>query len=88
MSLPIYKYRQWAKIFRKGGAVYLGQDSRNHRIWVYTPKGDDKPLTAGIAAHSEGSDVLPVYINQARKFWKLRSSDGVSDHDFLNGNWS
>ncbi|MBX3473926.1 MAG: hypothetical protein KF754_06045 [Planctomycetes bacterium] len=69
-----------------GRVPWPGQ--RNHRNWVYTPKGDDKPLTAGIAAHSEGSDVLPVCINQARKFWKLRSSDGVSDHDFLNGNWS
>ncbi|MBZ0137258.1 MAG: hypothetical protein K8I27_12905 [Planctomycetes bacterium] len=87
MSIPILKYRQWAKIFTKGGATYHGRDGQGHHAWSYTPKGEDSPIMAGIAAHDDGSDVLPVYPRQARKAWKLTTKDGVSDHDFMKSNW-
>jgi hypothetical protein len=87
MSLPILKYRQLAKILRDGGAEFLGQDGKNHHVWAYTPIGADKPITAGIAAHSDGADVKPVYVNKLRKAWKLTPKDGVTDRDFLAGNW-
>ncbi len=87
MSLPIKKYRQWAKIFRKGGAEYLGRDGLGHHAWAYIPKGESNARIAGIAAHSDGADVLPIYPQKARKAWKLTQKDGVSDKDFLSSNW-
>ncbi len=87
MSLPILKYRQWAKVFRKAGATYLGRDGLGHHVWVFTPKNSTTPVMAGIPAHSDGDDVLDVYIKQARKYWKLTKMDGVSDHDFMSGKW-
>lgn len=88
MALPIFKYRQLARILRKGGAAYLGQDSKNHHVWSYTPLGGTIAITAGIAAHGDGSDVKPVYVNKLRKAWKLTEQDGVSDHDFQAGKWT
>ena len=88
MSLPILKYRQWAKILRKGGAVYLGRDGLGHHSWSYTPKGGPSPVVAGMAAHDDGSDVLPCYPNRMRKAWRLTKEHGISDDDFLNGRWA
>lgn len=88
MPLPVFKYRQLAKILRSGGADYLGQDGKNHHVWTYQPVGATQPVTAGIAAHDDGSDVLPVYVNKLRKAWKLRESDGVTDHKFMKGQWT
>jgi hypothetical protein len=87
VSIPVKKYRQWAQIFRDGGAVYLRRDGLNHHVWGYTPAGTDQQVTVGIAAHSDGAEVPPVYIQSARRYWKLTKRDGVSDHDFLAGNW-
>ena len=87
MSLPILKYRQWAKVFRKGGAVYLGRDALGHHKWSYVPLGEAEPQLAGLPAHHEGSDVLEIYPKLARKAWKLTAKDGVSDDDFLKGRW-
>ena len=88
MSLPILASRKWRKILKSGGATYLGQDSLNHHVWEFIPKGAGKPVTAAIAAHSDGADVLRVYIDQLRKAWKLTKDDGVSEQDFLSGRWT
>lgn len=88
MGLPIQSYRKWAKIFRKAGARFVRFDGKNHQVWAYLPKGAALEATVSIPAHSEGADVLDIYIREARRIWRLREVDGVSDHDFLQGRWS
>jgi hypothetical protein len=87
MGIPVQKYRQWRAVLRSGGAEYIGQDGKNHHVWQYTPKGSTRPVTIAIAAHGDGSDVLPIYITQLRRAWKLTKADGVSDAAFLKGRW-
>jgi hypothetical protein len=87
MALPVQSYRKWAKVFRKGGARFLHQDGKNHFIWAFRPAGMQHEDSISIPAHSEGDDVKPQYITALRKIWFLREADGVSDHDFMEGNW-
>jgi hypothetical protein len=88
MALPILKYRQWRGVLKSGGAVYKGQDGKNHHVWEFTPKVGTQPVSIAIAAHSDGADVLPVYINNLRRRWKLTKEDGVNDERFMRGEWT
>lgn len=85
MSIPTMKYREVAALFAKGGARLLRQQPASHFHWVRMVGGLEKPVI--IVAHDAGSDVLRCYVEKARKSWKLRKADGVSDRDFLSGNW-
>jgi predicted RNA binding protein YcfA (HicA-like mRNA interferase family) len=80
VALGILKYRELASILRRGGAVLVRQEG-SHRLWQYAG------ITECIPAHNDGSDVAPVYINRLRTAWSLRAKDGVSDQDFMAGNW-
>lgn len=85
-GFPILKYRVLASILRKGGARFLGYGSRtSHRIWAYNVAGRD--VQAVIPAHDDGSEVLPAYVRKLRREWHLTEAHGVSDSDFLAGEW-
>lgn len=81
---PILSYRDAARIFTKGGAVFVRQ-SGSHRIWKLSVCGVQIDVT--VPAHQDGDDVLPCYISKARRRWRLTVADGVSDQDFYAGNW-
>jgi hypothetical protein len=87
VSVPVQSYRKWKGVFTTGGALFVRKDGKNHYVWTHTPVGETQGVLAGFVAHSEGSDVDSVYINKARKVWKLTKGDGVTDHDFVNGDW-
>lgn len=78
--LPVFKYRDLAAALRKGGAQCIRQTG-SHRIWSYNGQ------EFSIPAHSDGSDVLSVYIRGLRAAWGLKNANGVSDDDFRAGRW-
>lgn len=68
--------------FKRKFASYGVSIERGAKHWKMYKEIDGSRIVYIFAAQKGGREVLDVYVKKARKRFKLRPEDGVSDHEF------